>query len=148
VRPKNATSSELGTTVFEVMSRRAVAWGLDHEQAWYTGLAPTLQAKRDRLAAGMSGVGLAPLPCQATYFMNADFRELAPEVDDVEFCRQLTIEAGVTLVPLSALYAGAGPRHLVRFCFSKRDAVLDEALARLRAPRAGAASPPHPRSDG
>ncbi len=34
--------------------QRAVAWGLDNEEAWYTSLATELEAKRDRLAAGLA----------------------------------------------------------------------------------------------
>ena len=43
----------------------------------------------------------------------------------------MTVEAGVTAVPVSAFYDGSGPTHFIRFCFSKRDAVLDGALDRL-----------------
>ena len=45
----------------------------------------------------------------------------------------MTEEARVTAVPLSAFYAEHGPRHFIRFCFSKRDEVLDEAITRLAA---------------
>ena len=39
--------------------------------------------------------------------------------------------AGVAAIPISAFYAESPVTHLVRFCFAKDDAVLDEALARL-----------------
>ena len=45
--------------------------------------------------------------------------------------RLITVEAGVTAVPVSAFYDGAAPGTFIRFCFSKRDAVLDGALDRL-----------------
>jgi len=113
--------------------QRAVAHGLDNEQAWYTGLAPSLQEKRDLMKRELSRIGFDVLPCASTYFMNADFRALGFEGDDVAFCRHLTIEAGVTVVPLSALYAQEGYQHLVRFCFCKRLPVLEGALERLAA---------------
>lgn len=113
--------------------QRAVAHGLDNEQAWYTGLAPSLQEKRDLMERELSRIGFDVLPCASTYFMNADFRALGFEGDDVAFCRHLTIEAGVTVVPLSALYAQEGYQHLVRFCFCKRLPVLEGALERLAA---------------
>ena len=81
----------------------------------------------------LSRIGFDVLPCASTYFMNADFRALGFEGDDVAFCRHLTIEAGVTVVPLSALYAQEGYQHLVRFCFCKRLPVLEGALERLAA---------------
>jgi hypothetical protein len=53
---------------------------------------------------------------------------------DVEAAPRMTVEAGVTTVPMSAFYQGRMPRtHLLRFCFCKRDEVLDEAVARLKA---------------
>ncbi|MEQ9638633.1 MAG: aminotransferase [Alphaproteobacteria bacterium] len=111
--------------------QRAVAHGLEHEEVWYTGLAGQLQAKRDRLADGLSGLGFEVLHCASTYFLSADIRPFGFNGSDVDFCRHLTIEAGVTLVPGSALFATAGVDHLVRFCFCKRDDVLDGALDRL-----------------
>ena len=49
----------------------------------------------------------------------------------MEFCRHITIEGGVTAVPLSAFYDTGDVRHFARFAFCKGDAVLDEAIARL-----------------
>jgi aspartate/methionine/tyrosine aminotransferase len=70
------------------------------------------------------------VPCAGTYFITADVAPLG-FADDVALCRTMTVEAGVTAVPMSAFYDAAGPRNFIRFCFSKRDEVLDEAAARL-----------------
>jgi len=51
--------------------------------------------------------------------------------DDVAFCRQMTVEAGVTAIPVSAFYEGNGPSHFVRFAFCKREEMLKAALERL-----------------
>ena len=111
--------------------QRAVAYGLDQEQNWYTQLGKDLQAKRDRLEGGLTSVGFDVLPCHSTYFMNVDFRPLGFDTGDVAFCHYLTLEAGVTVVPVSALYASDDIDHLVRLCFCKRDDVLDAAVDRL-----------------
>jgi aspartate/methionine/tyrosine aminotransferase len=111
--------------------QRAVAYGLDNEQPWYESLSDSLQSKRDLLARGLEAIGFHVLPCDSTYFMNADFRPLGFHGTDVEFCRYLTVEAGVTVVPVSALYATDDIDHLVRFCFCKRDRVLNEAIERM-----------------
>jgi len=108
--------------------QRAVAYGLDQEQQWYAQLGKDLQAKRDLLERGLGAIGFEVLPCHSTYFMNVDFRPLGFDSGDVEFCRYLTIEAGVTVVPVSALYASDDIDHLVRFCFCKRDEVLNAAI--------------------
>ena len=111
--------------------QRAVAYGLDHEEEWYAGLAGDLQRKRDMLSEGLSKIGFDVLACDSTYFMNADYRPLGFNGTDVDFCRHVTIEAGVTVLPVSALFSDGSVEHLVRFCFCKQDAVLLEALARL-----------------
>jgi aspartate/methionine/tyrosine aminotransferase len=51
--------------------------------------------------------------------------------DDAAFCRRLVAEAGVAAIPVSAFYADASMRSVVRFCFAKNDATLDGAAARL-----------------
>ncbi len=112
--------------------QRAVAHGLEHEIEWYTGLAGELQAKRDFLRDGLNRIGFAVQSCDSTYFMNADFRPLGIDAaDDVAFCRYLTVEAGVTAVPVSALYVEPDVNHLIRFCFCKTDEKLSGALDRL-----------------
>ncbi len=90
-----------------------------------------MQAKRDLLRLGLERVGFAVADCEGTYFLNADFRPLGFNGTDEDFCRQITVEAGVTAVPVSAFYQEGGPNHFARFCFCKEDATLDEAVARL-----------------
>ena len=111
----------------------AVAHGLGKEDAYFAGLAAAMERKRDRLVAGLQGVGFDVLPSQGTYFANVDFRPLWNEGTDVEFAMKLVREARVGSIPVSAFYPEDPPTHLVRFCFCKQDAVLDEAIARLRA---------------
>ena len=115
--------------------QRGVAVGLAKDDAYFAGLAGGLAAKRDRLAAGLAGLGMAVLPSQGSYFVSVDFSPLGFAGDDVAFCRHITEAARVTAIPLSAFYDAAGgpaPGHYARFAFCKADAVLDEAVARLR----------------
>ena len=111
--------------------QRAVAHGLDNEEPWYTALAPALQKKRDWLAARLTEIGFEVMPCGSTYFMNADYRPLGFNGNDVDFCKHVTLEAGVTVLPVSALFATGGVDHLVRFCFCKKETVLEGAVERL-----------------
>ena len=114
--------------------QRAVAYGLTKDDAYFNVLSGDMQASRDRLAQGLNDIGFAVAPCKGTYFLNADFRPLGFNGTDEEFCRHITVEAGVTGVPVSAFYMGGdGPSHFARFCFCKDDATLDEALRRLKA---------------
>ncbi len=111
--------------------QRAVAFGLDKEDSYFTGLGHEMEAKRDRLTKGLASAGFAVADCAGTYFLNADFRPLGFGADDEAFCAHITAEAKVTALPTSAFYRGGDVRHLARFCFCKEDAVLDEAVVRL-----------------
>jgi aspartate/methionine/tyrosine aminotransferase len=113
--------------------QQAVATGLGKPDGYFTGLAEEMQAKRDRFAAGLTDVGFDVLACEGTYFITGDFRPLGFEGNDVDFCRHITVEAGVTAVPVSAFYISGEVDHFVRFCFCKKDALLDAAIERLAA---------------
>jgi aspartate/methionine/tyrosine aminotransferase len=103
---------------------------------WYRrGLGLELQAKRQQLQPRLEALGLSILPAQGTYFLTADMSSIMkPGEDDVALCKRLTVEAGVTLIPISAFYASdSRPHNLVRFCFCKEDAKLDAACEKLAA---------------
>jgi aspartate/methionine/tyrosine aminotransferase len=113
--------------------QHAVALGLGFDDAYFRGLGAALARGRDRLTAGLVALGVPVLPCDGTYFLVLDVtRWLRPDEDDIAFCRRLVIDAGVVLIPMSAFYEAAPPRHLVRACFCKDDATLDAALQRLQ----------------
>ena len=119
--------------------QEAIAFGLAKGDDYYHQLAADLQAKRDRLAAGLDKVGFDIIPCEGTYFLTARIDALCARlslpVDDVDFCQRMTLEAGVTAVPVSAFYRSDQavdiPKEFIRFCFAKKDAVLDAACSHL-----------------
>ena len=92
-----------------------------------------MQAKRDRFARALTEIGFDVLPCQGTYFLNAGFQRFGFRGDDESFCHHMTVKSGVTAIPLSAFYQEGDVRGFVRFCFAKKDEVLDAAASRLRA---------------
>jgi methionine aminotransferase len=100
----------------------------------YMDLAAFYQAKRERLAEGLSGTRFKPLPSPGTFFMLADYSEISKQ-SEAEFAKWLTVEHGVTVIPVSAFYQHpdqeASNHGLVRFCFAKRDSTLDDAIVRL-----------------
>ncbi|GAA4401300.1 pyridoxal phosphate-dependent aminotransferase [Fodinibacter luteus] len=111
----------------------AVALGLGLPDAVFTGLASSLQSKRDRLVDGLRRAGMAVSVPQGTYFVIADAAPLGA-VDAVAFCHELPARAGVVGVPVSVFHDDVdAARTLVRFAFCKEDAVLDEACRRLAA---------------
>ena len=125
----------------------AVARALNEGDDWVERARHQLQAKRDRLADGLSEVGLTPVIPSGTYFMSTDVRPLG-YTDGVEFCRDLPKRCGVVAIPHQVFYdrVEAG-RPYVRWAFCKADTVIDEAISRLHRlsePRTLALSDAHP----
>ena len=113
----------------------AIAHGLRTEMPWVAGLRDSLQGKRDRLCAGLSGAGFGVYRPQGTYFVMADIRPLGSD-DGMQFCLDLPARAGVVAVPDEVFHDD--PRDgkpFVRFAFCKRDEVIDAAVQRLTALR-------------
>ena len=81
------------------------ATGLRLDDGYYSGLAADMQRKRDRLARRAWPISASTsLPAHGTYFVTTDFRPLGFNGTDEDFCRHITVEAGVTAVPVSAFY--------------------------------------------
>jgi N-succinyldiaminopimelate aminotransferase len=109
----------------------AIAAALALGDDYYTGFAAGLQAKRDRLAAGLAPLGFEVFQPQGTYFLTTDIRPLGYD-DGVDFCLSLPETVGVVAIPHSVFYDDkeAG-KSLVRWAFCKQDHVIDAAIDRL-----------------
>ncbi|WP_155334762.1 pyridoxal phosphate-dependent aminotransferase [Acrocarpospora corrugata] len=109
----------------------AVAYALRHELDWVGTLRGALQGKRDRLMAGLAAAGFEVLRPSGTYFVQTDIRPLG-FADGLDLTRRLPELAGVVAIPTQVFYDEPEMgRHYVRFAFCKKDAVIDEAIARL-----------------
>ena len=112
--------------------QRAVADGLNQSDLYFSRLNIDMKAKRDRLSAGLSKVpGFKPIVCQGTYFLFVDVEGVGFEGNDIQFCEYLTTKAGVTGVPVSAFYNSSLEKKFIRFCFAKKNFVLDAAIKKL-----------------
>ena len=109
----------------------AVAWGLAKPDEWFAAMRAGYQASRDRLTRGLAEAGFATTPSEATYFVCIDLAASGINLDDESFCRQAVAEVGVAAIPVSAFYPEDPVRGVVRLCFAKADATLDEGVARL-----------------
>ena len=113
----------------------AVAEGLGLPDQWFETRTAGWSASRERLRAGLERAGYRVLPNAATWFLCVDLAASGIAFDDRRFSERLVREAGVASIPVSALFEGSkefgAPRHIVRFCFTKPDAMLDEAADRL-----------------
>jgi aspartate/methionine/tyrosine aminotransferase len=121
--------------------QNAVSYGLDNEAPFYTSLGSTFFTKRQKLTKRLAQIGFEVLEASGTYFLVADFSPLITagrikQMDDFEFCHEVTKEAGVTLLPISAFYSSSVPpekipKTLVRFVICKTDEKLDMSCDRL-----------------
>ena len=111
--------------------QKAVAYGLGKDDAYYRSLAGDLEVKRDRFAAGLARVGFGVVPVRGHLLHHRRHRAARPRR---RRCRALPADhhgGRRHRHPRLRLLRGRAAGSFVRFCFSKRDAVLDGALDRL-----------------
>lgn len=114
----------------------AVAEGLSKPDAWFADQRAEWAASRRHLADALERAGFVVLPNAATWFLCIDLAASGIALSDREFSERAVREASVASIPVSALFEGAGPQHILRLCFAKDRATLDEAVQRLAAFRA------------
>ncbi|MGH8879702.1 MAG: aminotransferase class I/II-fold pyridoxal phosphate-dependent enzyme, partial [Stackebrandtia sp.] len=109
----------------------AVAEALGLPDDYYREFNAGLRHKRDLLSEGLTAAGFEVFRPQGTYFVSADIRRFGD--DGIQFCRELPLRCDVVAVPNAVFYddPDVGRRH-VRFAFCKREAVLREAVDKLK----------------
>ena len=114
--------------------QHAVAVGIDElPPAYYEAMCADYEAKRDRFCDALDRCGLPATRPQGAYYVLADVKRLGCRTAE-EAAMALLDQAGVASVAGSAFFDGAPQgEQLVRFCYAKRDAHLDEAIRRLDA---------------
>ncbi|MBO9663042.1 pyridoxal phosphate-dependent aminotransferase [Dokdonella sp.] len=106
---------------------------LENDPQHYLDLPAFYQAKRDRFRQLLAGSRFTLLPVSGAYFQVVDYSALS-DADDLAFCEWLIKQAGVAAIPISAFYeTPPAEQRLIRFCFAKSDATLEQAAERLRA---------------
>ncbi len=110
----------------------AAAVGLEQLPAsFYAQLAGDYQSKRGRMAAALESAGMEPTVPTGAYYIMASVERL-PGKTASEKARHLLRSTGVAAVAGSAFFRPGRGENLLRFCFAKQDAELDEACARMR----------------
>jgi len=88
------------------------------------------QKKRDFFRNLLKNSRFELMPCEGTYFQVVSYASISDE-SDIVFCEKLIIEHGVAAIPISTFYTDKKDLKLIRFCFAKDDATLEEAAKRL-----------------
>jgi len=96
----------------------------------YLELGNFLQKKRDYFQELMLQTKLKPLPTYGSYFQVYSYRDISDE-GEKDFAIRLTIENGVATIPVSAFYSSETSNQVLRFCFSKKESTLENAVERL-----------------
>jgi methionine aminotransferase len=102
----------------------------------YLDLAPVeklgvfYQEKRDYFRKLLKNSRFELMPCEGTYFQVASYAAISDE-NDIDFCKRLIVEHGVAAIPISTFYADGKDLKIIRFCFAKDNATLEEAAKRL-----------------
>ena len=96
----------------------------------YLSLPRFMQQKRDYFIELMKQTKFDLLPTSGSYFVCASYGRISDEADK-DLAIRLTKEAGVATIPLSAFYHNQKDDKVVRFCFSKQNRTLQQAVERL-----------------
>jgi len=99
-------------------------------KSYYTDVAKEHQVKRDKFIKALNDAGLKAEYVKGAYYVLADISKLEG-ADDKEKVVNLLEKTGIATVPARAFYQDSEGINLARFCFSKKDAELDEAIERL-----------------
>jgi N-succinyldiaminopimelate aminotransferase len=112
--------------------QKAMAYALDFPDSYYDQFLADYIRRRDLLCEALNQLGFKVFMPEGTYYVQVDIRSIGFD-DDLAFCRMLPEKAGVAAIPSSYFWNGRRQgRHLVRFCFCKREETLEEAIRRLR----------------
>ena len=138
--PRAAQPIGLVNDLLYVCAPTPLQWGvaraLEIGEEYYRNLAADYQKKRDLLAEAVEEGGFKPYVPQGAYYMLAEIPEGFESGREVA---DLLIEtARVASVPGPSFYASGRGDRLLRFCFAKDFAALEEASRRLRAFRVAA----------
>lgn len=110
----------------------AAAAGLEQlPPSFYTQIAVDHQSKRERIVSALEAAGMEPSVPPGAYYVLARATHL-PGKTAAQKARHLLAATGVAAVAGSAFFRSGRGEDLLRFCFAKRDADLDEACERLR----------------
>ncbi len=97
----------------------------------YLELGAAMQQKRDFFLNLMKATKFQPLASHGSYFQCYSYAAISEE-NEADFAIRITKEYGVAAIPVSVFYKTPVDNKVIRFCFSKQNATLEEAAHRLK----------------
>jgi methionine aminotransferase len=98
----------------------------------YLALSSFYQKKRDLFVRYFVGSRWKILPSHGSFFQCLDYSQITDE-KDVDLADRYTKELKVASIPVSVFYENPPGDKILRFCFAKDDAMLEEAGRKLAA---------------
>ena len=98
---------------------------------FYAHLREDYKRKRDLICSTLTEVGLTPSVPKGAYYVLADASRIPGDSSKAK-AMYLLDKTGVACVPGGAFYHDDAGENLIRFCYAKTDADLNEACERLR----------------
>jgi methionine aminotransferase len=98
----------------------------------YLALSSFYQKKRDLFVRYFVGSRWKILPSYGSFFQCLDYSQITDE-KDVDLADRYTKELKVASIPVSVFYENPPGDKILRFCFAKDDAMLEEAGRKLAA---------------
>lgn len=111
--------------------QHAIADFLQEQPQHNAALSGFYQRKRDLFLSYLEGSRFTWTPSAGTYFQLLDYSAYS-DAGGLDFADLLLRKAGVACIPVAPFYAEPPRLSVVRFCFAKNDATLEQAAQRLR----------------
>lgn len=110
-------------------AQAALAEYMKNKEA-YLSLPKFMQQKRDYFTELMKNTKFDLLITHGSYFVCAGYGRISNE-SDKDLAIRLTKEYGVATIPVSSFYKNGKDDKVIRFCFSKQNRTLQQAVERL-----------------
>lgn len=97
---------------------------------FYSDLKKSYARKREIICSALESTGLQPIIPKGAYYVLADISKVKGS-SSKEKAMYILDKTGVASVPGEAFFSNDRGRDIARFCFAKRDNILQEAVQRL-----------------
>src|SRR3990172_8801694 len=97
---------------------------------YYQKISEEYKNKRDKICGALSHAGFTPYIPEGAYYVLADISRIQGQ-NSKQRAMNLLHQTGVACVPGEAFYHDGSDEALARFCFAKKDPILDEACRRI-----------------
>ena len=115
--------------------QHGVAYGLNLPQAAFDAARAELARQRACLSEALTAQGFAVLPGEGTYFLNIDLRASGLAGSGLDIAQRLVRQNGVATIPLQAFCPTGRDLPVLRLCFAKSSATLEDGARRLASAR-------------